>query len=139
MLVACIYPNGYVVLEFQGMPRCCQAVIFLAMMVSWLNISPDSGFQFLEFYSGAGRITQLAGHVGYESVAYDMKYGLARANAKNARSAMDINSNAGLTSLGHANDVMMYVRYRGHMGLFLLLRCNLGNPKDVLRKGIKLA
>ena len=78
---------------------CGQAVIFLVMMVHWMNISEDANYQFLEFYSGSGRITKLAGFVGYDSVAYDIQYGELLANRRMKRSAMDINSNAGMTPL----------------------------------------
>ena len=74
-------------------------MIFLVLMVHWLDVSPDANYQFVEFYSGSGRLTQLAGKVGYPSVAYDMTYGEILAQQNYKRSAMDINSNAGLVFL----------------------------------------
>ena len=83
------------------------------MLVHWMNIGPDANYQFLEFYSGSGRITKLAGFVGYESVAFDIQYGELLANQHMKRSAMDINSNAGMTLLDWTNQSSFFIRMYG--------------------------
>ena len=54
----------------------------------------------VEFFSGVGRIAALATHVGFQSAAVDIEYGTEYAKKHNTRSPMDLNSNAGLMSLG---------------------------------------
>ena len=77
-----------------------EILILLALLVSWLEISPDSAYQFLDFYAGKAHLAQLAEARGYTVEAYDRDFGLARGRRKGKRSSMDINSNAGMTWLG---------------------------------------
>ena len=68
--------------------------------MSWLDISPDSGYQFLDFYAGKAHLAQLAEARGYAVEAYDRDFGLLRGRRNGKRSSMDINSNAGMVWLG---------------------------------------
>ena len=77
------------------------------MMVSWLDTKagapdPEQGeYQFLEFFAGRARLTQMAHAVGYSAAAYDIDYGrsLAARGPVGKRSCMDLNSSAGLVPL----------------------------------------
>ena len=50
----------------------------------------------VEFFAGVGRIAGLARGVGLQAAAYDIQYGEGAHRKAGARSAMDLNSNAGL-------------------------------------------
>ena len=82
-----------------------QVVVLLVLLVWWLEIPQcqHSEYQVVEFYSGVGRIAQLATKVGFVAAAVDKDYGLDYAKKNNKRSPMDINSNAGLMSLGYCS------------------------------------
>ena len=54
-----------------------------------------SDIQFIEYFSGCGRITQLADFAGYQSVGFDLEYGKQKARQTGRRNAMDLNSNGG--------------------------------------------
>ena len=77
-------------------------MVTLVLLVWWLEIprSQASEYQVVEFFSGVGRIAALATHVGFQSAAVDIEYGTEYAKKHNTRSPMDLNSNAGLMSLG---------------------------------------
>ena len=60
-------------------------------------MSPDIGYEFIEYFSGKARLAQMAAAAGFVADAYDKTYGDSRAAARGKRSCMDINSNAGLT------------------------------------------
>lgn len=70
--------------------------IFLVLLVWWMNISPDEGYQVIEYFAGVARISALCHWVGYKSIAYDKDFGKAK---QGKRSPMDLNSNAGLVPL----------------------------------------
>ena len=67
--------------------------------MSWLNISTDCEYQFLDYYAGQARLAQLAQAAGYKSQAYDKRFGDARAYKRGSRSSMDINGSAGMMLL----------------------------------------
>ena len=72
-----------------------KVIILLILLVSWMDDDIEkSDIQVIEFFSGVGRVSQMAEGAGYTSVAYDMDYVKPRRFGK--RSAMDLNSNAGL-------------------------------------------
>ncbi|CAE7217942.1 unnamed protein product, partial [Symbiodinium sp. CCMP2456] len=71
-------------------------LIFLVLLVWWLNISPDAGIQFLDFFSGKARLSLVAEGAGFKVAAYDKIYGDKRGAKRGKRSAMDLNSNAGM-------------------------------------------
>ena len=79
-----------------------EVVILLVLLVSWLEYDPDPSpeYNFLDYYAGKGRLSQMAEGAGYSAVGYDLDYGASRAALKGKRSSMDINSNAGLVCLG---------------------------------------
>lgn len=52
--------------------------------------------QVIEYFAGVARIAQISEYVGYTAVAYDIDYGSGRAKETGKRSAMDLNSSAGL-------------------------------------------
>ena len=54
-----------------------------------------SDFQVIEYFSGCGRIAQLADYAGYQSVGFDLEYGIPKARQTGRRNAMDLNSNGG--------------------------------------------
>ena len=82
-----------------------QVVVLLILLVWWLEIPrcQQSEYQVVEFYSGVGRIAKLAAKVGFVAAAVDKDYGLDYAKKNTKRSPMDINSNAGLMSLGYCS------------------------------------
>ena len=53
-------------------------------------------YQVLEYFSGLARITQLSQHAGYNAVAFDLDYGVARATKSGRKNSMNLNGNAGL-------------------------------------------
>ncbi|CAE7830133.1 unnamed protein product, partial [Symbiodinium necroappetens] len=71
-------------------------IIFLVLLVWWLEISPDTGLEFLDYFSGKARLSLMAEGAGYRVQAYDKTYGDERAKKNKKRSAMDLNSNAGM-------------------------------------------
>ncbi|CAE7214405.1 unnamed protein product, partial [Symbiodinium sp. CCMP2456] len=71
-------------------------VIFLVLLVWWLDISPDVGYDFLDYFSGKARLSLMAEGAGYRVQAYDKSYGDFRGARKGKRSCMDLNSNAGM-------------------------------------------
>ncbi|CAL1136134.1 unnamed protein product, partial [Cladocopium goreaui] len=75
-----------------------QVVVLLILLVWWLEIPrcQQSEYQVVEFYSGVGRIAELAAKVGFVAAAVDKDYGMDYAKKNTKRSPMDINSNAGL-------------------------------------------
>ncbi|OLP92443.1 hypothetical protein AK812_SmicGene25754 [Symbiodinium microadriaticum] len=83
-------------LFFLGAPK---VLIFLVLLVWWLDISPDNGTQFLDYFSGKARLSLVAEGAGFKVAAYDKTYGDKRAQKRGKRSAMDLNSNAGMVSL----------------------------------------
>ncbi|CAE7794044.1 unnamed protein product, partial [Symbiodinium necroappetens] len=76
--------------------RTIEVIIFLVLLVWWLDISPDSGIQFLDYFAGRARLALVAEGAGYKVQAYDKAYGDALGKRKNKRSSMDLNSNAGM-------------------------------------------
>ena len=82
-----------------------QVVVLLILLVWWLEIPrcQQSEYQVVEFYSGVGRIAELAAEVGFVAAAVDKDYGMDYAKKNTKRSPMDINSNAGLMSLGYCS------------------------------------
>ena len=74
-------------------------MIFLVLLVSWLEMSPDVGLQIIEYFAGAARIAKVAVGAGYKTEAYDLEFGRRLAELKGKRSSMDINSNAGMVLL----------------------------------------
>lgn len=74
-------------------------VIFLVLLVWWLDISPDVGYDFLDYFSGKARLSLMAEGAGYRVQAYDKSYGDFRGARKGKRSCMDLNSNAGMVLL----------------------------------------
>lgn len=75
-----------------------EVLILLVLLVSWMEDPPEvqSEYDVLEFFAGVGRIARLSEKVGMKSVAYDIDYGNSRAKQSGKRSAMDLNSSAGL-------------------------------------------
>ena len=75
-----------------------KVVILLVLMVSWMEDPAEfkDEIEFIEFFSGVGRVATLAHRAGYQSVGYDLEYGKARAVASGRRNPLDINSSAGL-------------------------------------------
>ncbi|CAE7198229.1 unnamed protein product, partial [Symbiodinium sp. KB8] len=71
-------------------------IIFLVLLVWWLDVSPDTGYQFLDYFSGKARLALMAEAAGYKVQAYDIAYGVQRAKKRGRRSSMDLNSNAGM-------------------------------------------
>ena len=55
-----------------------------------------SGIGVVEYFAGVGRIAQLAQYAGFNSVGYDLDYGVKQARLSGKRNCMDLNSNAGL-------------------------------------------
>ena len=77
-----------------------EVLILLVLLVWWLeNFSPDSGYEFLDFFAGKARLAQLAEARGYRAEAYDKDFGELKARTTGKRSSMDINSNAGMVCL----------------------------------------
>lgn len=93
-LISWIYYIIYI--KFPPAPH--EVLIFLVLMVSWMEDPPEvqSEYEVLEFFAGVGRIAQLSEKVGMKSVAYDIDYGNPRAKQTGKRSSMDLNSSAGL-------------------------------------------
>ena len=82
----------------ESSPALREVLIFLVLMVSWMEDPPEvqTEYEVLEFFAGVGRIARLSQKVGMTSVAYDIDYGNARAKRSGKRSSMDLNSSAGL-------------------------------------------
>ena len=76
-------------------------MIFAALLVWWLEWpaggSGSPEYEFLDFYAGKGRLSQMAHGVGYSAVGFDIDYAAARPGK---RAPMDLNSNAGMVWLG---------------------------------------
>ena len=79
--------------------RVTKDVIFLVLLVSWMGVCADDGFEVIEFFAGVARIATLAKLAGFKSCAYDRDFGKA-SKMRGKRSPMDLNSNAGLVFLG---------------------------------------
>ena len=52
--------------------------------------------EFIEYFSGVGRVAKVASYVGYRSVGYDMVNGVETSRQSGRRNPLDLNSNAGL-------------------------------------------
>ena len=70
-------------------------VIFLVLLISWMGVCDDDGYQVIEFFAGVARIAKLAKASGWKAVAYDRDFGTV-SKLRSKRSPMDLNSNAGL-------------------------------------------
>ena len=75
--------------------KLAQVMILLVLLVSWIPDEGDinHGYGMIEFFSGVGRVAQMAELVGLSAVAYDLEYSRPRVGK---RRSMDLNSNAGL-------------------------------------------
>ena len=75
-----------------------KVIILLTLLISWME---DEGavtkeIEVIEYFAGVGRIAKLARYAGYESVGFDMAYGVQKSKLTGKRNSMDLNSNAGL-------------------------------------------
>ena len=85
--------------------------IYLTLMASWLVNLPwinDPTYDFLEFYSGAARVSRLVQASGYRARAFDVEYdcppeGKSQHSGKKTRSAFDINGESGFVLLSTLN------------------------------------
>ena len=88
-------------------------------MASWLINLPwinDPTYDFLEYYSGAARVSRLAQAFGYVARAFDVAYdsppeGKSQHSGRNRRSAFDINGEGGFVFL---SKLMVISRYGVH-------------------------
>ncbi|CAK9102213.1 unnamed protein product [Durusdinium trenchii] len=75
--------------------RCPKVIILLVLLVSWME--DDEGTQteygLIEYFSGVGRVAQMAEMGGIHAVAYDFEYSMPKVGK---RRSMDMNSSAGL-------------------------------------------
>jgi len=78
---------------------CAEDAIFLVLLVHWMGVGGDEGYQVLEYFAGVARIAALAKAVGYTAFAYDRDFGKS-SKRRSKRSPMDLNSSAGLVLLG---------------------------------------
>ncbi|CAE7216775.1 unnamed protein product, partial [Symbiodinium microadriaticum] len=62
--------------------KCPCVIIFLVLLVWWLDVSPDTGYQFLDYFSGKARLALMAEAAGYKVQAYDIAYGVQRAKKR---------------------------------------------------------
>ena len=90
----CVYAHGW-----PNSPP-SKVLILLALLVSWLDCSPDVQYEFLDYFAGKARLAQLAEARGFRAEAFDKTFGDLRAKKRGKRSSMDINSNAGMVKLG---------------------------------------
>lgn len=65
------------------------------ILVSWMGVLSDDGYQVIEYFAGVARIATMAKLTGFKAVAYDKDFGKA-SKMRGKRSPMDLNSNAGL-------------------------------------------
>lgn len=84
------------------MPNWLTKVVVLLVLLAWfLEFDPPTRpYQVVEYYAGVGRIAAMAKYAGMHSAAVDLEYGKELGAARGSRPPMDINSNAGLLSLG---------------------------------------
>jgi hypothetical protein len=85
--------------ETPSHPTCAEDAIFLVLLVHWMGVGGDEGYQVLEYFAGVARIAALAKAVGYTAFAYDRDFGKS-SKRRSKRSPMDLNSSAGLVLLG---------------------------------------
>lgn len=76
-------------------PNPSKVIILLVLLVSWME--DDEGTQteygLIEYFSGVGRVAQMAEMGGIHAVAYDFEYSMPKVGK---RRSMDMNSSAGL-------------------------------------------
>ena len=81
-------------------PRCLQVIIFLVLLVAWMEDPADidikQNIEVIEYFSGVGRIAKVADYSGYCAVGFDMVDGVSKAKKTGRRNPLDLNSNAGL-------------------------------------------
>lgn len=88
-----------------------EAFILLILAASWLDLpAPEREVQVLELFAGQARLTRLAKSVGLGVAAHDISFDKAADEKKGKKSAMDINTSAGLVLLD-----LWHIRFRSSL------------------------
>ncbi|CAK9092648.1 Uncharacterized protein SCF082_LOCUS43601 [Durusdinium trenchii] len=94
-----------------GVPK---VIILLVLLVSWIPDEGDinHGYGMIEFFSGVGRVAQMAELVGLSAVAYDLEY--SRPRVSEDRTVLELFQQASYVDLWDdccdLNDVIIYAR-----------------------------